>query len=204
VSAKTKTLPTASRLLTTGQVASYCDVSTNAVKKWIRNGRLKAFRTPGGHFRIESEQFKEFLVRHNMPIYQDFFGAAQKKVLVVDDDAQVRSTIVEILEAMGRPLEIDQATDGYEALLKAGDTKPDLLILDLRMPRMDGFEACRRIRSNAATSGTRILVVSGFVDEAAQAEIAGAGAHDWMRKPLDVEEFKAKVSRLLGAEETAD
>ena len=204
MSTKTKSAPAASRLLTTGEVASYCDVSTNAVKKWIRNGRLKAFRTPGGHFRVESDHFKEFLGRHNMPIYQEFFGGAAKKILVVDDDAQVRATVTEILKAMDLVVEVGEAGDGYEALLKVGDAKPDLMILDLRMPRMDGLEACRRIRSNPRTAGTRILVVSGYMDDAAQREVIGAGASDWMRKPLDIEEFRVKVRRLLGVEEKVD
>ena len=191
-------MPTTSRLLTTGAVARYCDVSTNAVKKWIRNGRLTAFRTPGGHFRIESEDFREFLGRHNMPVYQDFFGSGTKRILIVDDDAQVRATVAEIIRSMDLPAEIDEAGDGYEALLKAGDSKPDLMILDIRMPRMDGLEACRRIRANAGTATTRILVVSGFMDEAAQDDVVKAGASDWMKKPLDIEEFRLKVGRLLG------
>jgi excisionase family DNA binding protein len=204
VSTKTKTAPSTSRLLTTGEVARYCDVSTNAVKKWIRNGRLKAFRTPGGHFRVESEQFKDFLVRHNMPVYPDFFGAATRKVLVVDDDPQVRATVAEILKTMDLPVEVDEAGDGYEALLKAGDSKPDLMVMDLRMPRMDGVEACRRIRGNPGTNGTRILVVSGYMDEAAQRDVVEAGASEWMRKPLDIELFRERVRQLLGFEEAAE
>lgn len=197
---KTKPATSTSRLLTTGEVARYCDVSTNAVKKWIRNGRLKAFRTPGGHFRVDSEDFKGFLERHQMPIYPEFFGPEVKRVLLVDDDSQVRETLSEVLGTMDLRLEVDQAGDGYEALLKAGDYKPDLLILDLRMPKMDGFEACRRIKSNPGTATTKILAISGFMDDDAQREISRCGASDWLRKPLDIEEFKRKVTHLLGHE----
>jgi len=66
------------------------------------------------------------------------------------------------------------------------------------MPRMDGFEACRRIRGNPGTAGTNILIVSGFMDDAAQQELMRSGASDWMRKPLDVNEFRRRVARLLG------
>jgi excisionase family DNA binding protein len=204
VTVKVRTMASTSRLLTTGEVARYCDVSTNAVKKWIRNGRLKAFRTPGGHFRVESDHFKEFLTRHNMPIYPDFFGSATKRILVVDDDEQVRTTVAQILKAMDVLVEVDEAGDGYEALLKVGETRPDLMILDLRMPRMDGMEACKRVRANPGTAETRILVVSGFMDEAVQREVIDSGASDWMRKPLDIEEFKTKVKKLLGIVETVE
>ncbi|HXI04269.1 MAG TPA: response regulator [Candidatus Saccharimonadales bacterium] len=195
--AKVKAPSNQSKLLTTGEVARYCDVSTNAVKKWIRNGRLKAFRTPGGHFRVDSEDFKEFLVRHQMPVYPEFFEKGARKVLLVDDDSTVREMLAEVIRSMDLGLEVEQAEDGYEALLKAGHSKPDLLVLDLKMPRMDGFEACRRIRSNPATSGTKILAISGFMDSTAQEEIVRCGASDYMRKPLNIEEFRSKVAHLL-------
>jgi excisionase family DNA binding protein len=186
-----------SKLLTTGEVARYCDVSTNAVKKWIRNGRLKAFRTPGGHFRVDSEDFREFLVLHKMPVYAEFFEKKGRRILLVDDDSQVREMLAEVLRAMDLDLVVEQAEDGYDALLKAGNSRPDLLVLDLKMPRMDGFEACRRIRSNPSTSTTKILAISGFMDNSAEQEIVRCGASDYMKKPLNIEEFRSKISQLL-------
>jgi two-component system response regulator VicR len=186
-----------SRLLTTGEIARYCDVSTNAVKKWIRSSRLKAFRTPGGHFRVDSRDFKEFLVQHQMPVYDSFFELEPKRVLIVDDEQEVRQALNEVIQEIEGSLEVDMAEDGYEALLKVGDRKPDLLILDLRMPRMDGYEACRRIKSNPETSSTRILAISGFIDNGAEQEILQCGATDWMRKPVQIEEFKKKIEKLL-------
>lgn len=188
---------TSGRLLTTGEIARYCDVSTNAVKKWIRSSRLKAFRTPGGHFRVDSRDFKEFLVRHQMPVYDSFFEIEPKRILIVDDEQEVRQTLHDVIQEIEESLEVDQAEDGYEALLKVGDRKPDLLILDLRMPRMDGYEACRRIKSNPETSSTRILAISGFIDNGAEQEILDCGATDWMRKPVQIEEFKKKIEKLL-------
>jgi len=105
--------------------------------------------------------------------------------------------LAEVLRTMDMKLEVEQAEDGYEALLKAGHSKPDLLVLDLKMPRMDGFEACRRIRSNPATAATKILAISGFMDSDAQEEIVRCGASDYMKKPLNIEEFRTKITRLL-------
>lgn len=186
-----------SRLLTTGEIARYCDVSTNAVKKWIRSSRLKAFRTPGGHFRVDSRDFREFLVQHQMPVYDSFFEQEPKRILIVDDEKEVRTTLREVLQELEGSLEVELAEDGYEALLKVGNLKPDLLILDLRMPRMDGYEACRRIKSNPETAATRILAISGFIDNGAEQEILQCGATDWMRKPLQIDEFKKKIEKLL-------
>lgn len=201
---KSKAPTNQSKLLTTGEVARYCDVSTNAVKKWIRNGRLKAFRTPGGHFRVDSEDFRDFLVRHQMPVYAEFFEKGSRRVLLVDDDSSVREMLAEVLRAMDFELDVEQAEDGYEALLKAGHSKPDLLVLDLKMPRMDGFEACRRIRSNPSTASTKILAISGFMDSTAQEEIVRCGASDYMKKPLNIEEFRNKITRLLDLSSTQE
>ena len=117
------------------------------------------------------------------------------RILVVEDDLAIRTGLVEKLGREGYL--VDQAEDGYEALLKVGDRKPDLLILDLRMPRMDGYEACRRIKSNPETAATQILAISGFIDNGAEQEILQCGATDWMRKPVQIEEFKKKIEKLL-------
>jgi len=132
-----------------------------------------------------------------MPVYDSFFEMEPKRILIVDDEEEVRKALKEVLEEVEGSLEVDMAEDGYEALLKVGDLKPDLLILDLRMPRMDGYEACRRIKSNPETSGTQILAISGFIENGAEQEILQCGATDWMRKPLQIEEFKKKIEKLL-------
>ena len=198
-----RTAPEGVDLLTTGDVARYCSVSTNAVKKWIRQGDLPAFQTPGGHFRVTREEFHKFLVRHGMPVSEDFFPRKTPRILIADDEEVVRDLVRDLVSAaFPRPVEVEIAEDGYDALLKVGDFKPDLLILDLKMPRMDGFEACRRIRSNPQMSHVRIVAISGYAGEGNRKRILEAGALHCFDKPLPVEEFQETVRQLLAEQDT--
>ena len=194
----TKKRPETADLLTTGDVARYCSVSTNAVKKWIRKGDLAAFQTPGGHFRVDREEFRRFLLRHGMPVSGDFFPSRPRRVLIADDEAVVRDLVRElVLSATDDTVEVESASDGYDALLKVGSFQPDLLILDLKMPRMDGFEACRSIRSNPDLAHIRIVAMSGFAGNGNRERILDAGALQCFDKPLHVAEFQETIRRLL-------
>lgn len=191
-------------LLTTGIVARYCEVSTNAVKKWIRQGDLPAFQTPGGHFRVTREEFRNFLVRHGMPLHQEFFPDRRPRVLIADDEPVVRDLVRElVLSATGGQVDVETAEDGYDALVKVGDFKPDLLIMDLKMPRMDGFEACRTIRSNSQLSHVRILAMSAYAGDGNRERILKAGALRCFDKPLPVDEFQDTVRQILTPQEVA-
>jgi excisionase family DNA binding protein len=191
-------------LLTTGAVARYCEVSTNAVKKWIRQGELNAFQTPGGHFRVTREDFRRFLVRHGMPLDEEFFPHRQPRVLIADDEPVVRDLVRElVLSATGGRVEVETAQDGYDALLKVGSFKPDLLVMDLKMPRMDGFEACRTIRANAQMGHVRILAMSAYAGDGNRERILKAGALRCFDKPLPVEEFQATIRKILLPEDEA-
>lgn len=191
-------------LLTTGIVARYCEVSTNAVKKWIRQGDLPAFQTPGGHFRVTREEFRNFLVRHGMPVHQEFFPNRRPRVLIADDEPVVRDLVRElVLSATGGHVDVETAEDGYDALVKVGDFKPDLLIMDLKMPRMDGFEACRTIRSNSQLSHVRILAMSAYAGDGNRERILKAGALRCFDKPLPVDEFQDTVRQILTPQEVA-
>jgi excisionase family DNA binding protein len=192
--------PAKEDLLTTGAIARYCEVSTNAVKKWIRQSDLPAFRTPGGHFRVSREAFRSFLERHGMPVSAAFFASRAPRVLIADDEPVVRELVRElVLSATTDPVVVETAEDGYDALLKVGDFKPDLLILDLKMPRMDGFEACRSIRGNPHTAHIRIVAMTGFSGAGNRERILAAGAHTCFDKPLAIGPFQDTVRALLGS-----
>lgn len=179
--------------LTTGQAASHCQVSTPTLKSWIREGRLRAFKTPGGHARIAVDEFQRFLKRHHMPTYP--IPPAPAGVLVVDDEPQLVDMLVEFLTHHPRGFKIETASDGYEALIKLGSLRPALLILDVMMPKLDGIEVCRHLRSNPETRAIRILGVTGY--PAAAPELLAAGADAVLVKPLALDEIESHVGRLL-------
>src|SRR5713101_3354211 len=122
------------RYLTTGKVGEMLEVSPAAIKKWIQQGKLAAFRTPGGHFRILADEFERFQKTHG-------FGTDTGdplRVLVVDDQRDVADVIVASLSAFYPRARMETAANGFEGLLKIGTFRPDVLLLDRSMPGMDG------------------------------------------------------------------
>ncbi|MFI5346102.1 MAG: response regulator transcription factor [Elusimicrobiota bacterium] len=118
-----------------------------------------------------------------------------KRVLVVDDDDDMRALMALILSG---EREVSSAADGAAGLELARKIRPDLIVLDLLMPRMHGFEVCRRIREDADLKGTKILISSSkSYQHDVTTSVEETGADDYIVKPFEVEEFKRRVAALL-------
>jgi len=180
---------------TTGEIASFCNVTINAVKKWIAAGKLDAFRTPGGHYRVNRDDFLSFVGRYKLDIKERIFPV-KKKILIIDDEREVIEFIKGALESMGDEFSVETAGDGYEALIKVGDFKPELLILDIRMPKIDGFEVCRRIKGDESTCDIKVLAVTAYGKEDMD-NILKCGADYCLLKPIKLKELQKKVQKLL-------
>ena len=186
------------KLLTTGEIARYCHTSVMQVNRWIKNSDLKSFRNPGGQNRILISDFRNFLEKNGMPVLDEFFGpSARKKILVADDDSTMTGAIRHLLQSQLENIDIEVTNDGYETLIKVGDFKPDVLILDIRMPKVDGMEICRRLRANKNVNPVRILVVTGYSGEFTAESVINNGADDFLLKPFDKEELISKISALI-------
>lgn len=186
--------------LTTGDIARYCHTTVMQVNRWIRSGALAAFRNPGGQNRVTQCEFRKFLERNGMPVVDEFFSGPPRRtrVLVADDDQSVVDAVRHVLAATVRDLEIETAVDGYETLIKAGDFKPDLLILDIRMPHLDGLEVCRRLRENSNLNPEmKILAVTGHSDAYTRDRVMENGANDYLLKPFDIRTLLDHVKPLL-------
>ncbi len=183
--------------LTTGEVARYCHVTRVAVWKWIKKGKLQAYRLPGGHHRIQKAAVKAFLEAHGMPIDPQFFASAAKRILVVDDEPTTVEIVVRALQRLGDDVEIATASDGFEAGLQVATFKPDLLVLDLMMPHVDGFEVCRILRQNPTTEHIRILIITAYGIHENVERVLKAGADDLLHKPLDIQQLTSRAMSLL-------
>jgi excisionase family DNA binding protein len=184
------------RLLTTSEVANYCQVTNDGVVKWIKAKKLRAYSTPGGHYRIRKSDFREFLGRFGMPVDQEFFSEEKKKILVVDDETSVVEVISQAL-ADAQDYQIICATDGYEAGLKIGACQPDLIILDIMMPHMDGIEVCKRIKTSPETETIKVVAITGHPEEGNIDKAYRCGADLCLIKPLQMEHLRREVTRLL-------
>jgi excisionase family DNA binding protein len=180
--------------LTTRQAAAHCNVSIPTLRRWIRAGDLRAYLTPGGHRRIDLDEFQRFLRAQSRPAYP-IESAERTRLLVVDDEPLVVTMLVDLLS--DGPYTIETATGGYEALVKVGTFRPSVIILDGVLPDLDGIEACRCLRRIRETSGIRILGVTGH--PAMVPLLLGAGADACVTKPLDPDAVCRELARLASS-----
>ncbi|HKQ61885.1 MAG TPA: response regulator [Candidatus Polarisedimenticolaceae bacterium] len=187
------------RFFTTSEVAKYCAVTNDGVLKWIKSGKLRAFSTPGGHYRVSAEDFRAFLDKYDIPVDETFFrgGYRQRTVLVVDDEPNIREIVRRLLHEVEPDMRVEEACDGYEAGIKIGSLHPDLVIMDVMMPRVDGISLCRSIRENPLTQGIKVLAITAFPEQDNVKKMYDAGADLCLIKPLQFEHFRLEVIRLL-------
>ena len=187
------------RFFTTSEVATYCAVTNDGVLKWIKSNKLRAFSTPGGHYRVSAEDFRAFLEKYEIPVDEGFFrgGERQRTVLVVDDEPNIRDIVRRLLKELDPKLKIEEACDGYEAGIKIGSLHPDLIIVDVMMPRVDGISLCKSIRDNPETQKIKVLAITAFPEQDNVKKMYDAGADLCLIKPLQFEHFRLEVVRLL-------
>lgn len=184
------------RFLTTRESAERLGVTVNALKAWIREQRLPALRTPSGHHRIAESDLVAFQARlaenSRTPL------STRPRILVVDDDAALLAALREALTEAHPEALVQTATDGYEALVQVGAFRPDILVLDIRMPRLDGFEVCRRLKARRDTATVRILAMTAYPEGQVRERVLECGADDFLEKPFPIDVFQARVWALLG------
>ena len=118
------------------------------------------------------------------------------KILVVEDNAQNRLLMVDILKCHG--YEVLEAKDGAEGIQMAAELQPDLILLDMQMPVMDGIQAARLLKSNPATRSIKILAVTSFAMKGDRERILEAGADEYIAKPINTRQLPELVRRMLG------
>lgn len=178
--------------------SKYCNVSSKTIINWIDAGHIKAYRTPGGHRRINRKDLEEFMNKQGIPIPETVAADDRKKILVVDDDPIIVESIVQSLEEDEHDYEVISAADGFEAGLQVNHFKPHLLILDIMMPDIKGYDVCKKIKSTPETKDTKIIVLSAYLDEEKFARMKEYGADACFSKPLPLAQLKEEVTRQLG------
>jgi len=188
-------------ILTVAQAGKYCNVSTETIISWLDTGGLSALKTEGGHRRIKKDDLDKFLRGKGIPLPADAKNQERKKILVVDDDRIIVETIVQALEEDEYGYDLISAADGFEAGLQVSHFKPDLLILDINMPDINGYEVCRKIKSSPDAGEIKIIVLSAYLNEEAFTQMKEYGADACFSKPLPLGQLKDIVAKLLGLKE---
>lgn len=183
------------RTFTTFAIAKMLDVYPSTVANWVDSGKLKAFSTPGGHRRVLPEDLKTFLKKHKMPVPSGL-AAEHLNILIVDDNANIVEAIEGFLKMAGKGYQIHTASDGFAAGKELVLHKPDLVILDLRLPGIDGFEVCRQIK--ALDQNIKVMAITGYDTKENRRKIEEAGAEAFLPKPFRLQELQEKIEELTG------
>jgi len=182
-------------VFTTGEAAKICKVSQQTIIRCFDNGTLKGFRVPGSRFRrIPRDQLFNFMKDNGIPT--DALESGKKKLLIVDDDAELIELMSEAFERDGR-FDIRTANNGFDAGMKVKEFRPDLVILDVMLPDINGKEVCQRVRSDESLDMVKIICISGMIEQDKVADLKEAGANDFIQKPFQVDRLIERSCDLL-------
>ncbi|MGF1578831.1 MAG: response regulator [Gemmataceae bacterium] len=182
-------------VFTTGEAAKICKVSQQTIIRCFDNGQLKGFRVPGSRFRrIPRDSLYKFMKENKIPT--DALESGRRKVLLVDDDTDLVEVMTKFLDEDGR-FEVRVATTGFDAGMMVKEYRPDLIVLDVMLPDINGIEVCRRVRSDSSLEEVRIICISGLVEEEKVQQLRLAGADDFLHKPLDMEHLIERMCQQL-------
>jgi excisionase family DNA binding protein len=180
-----------SEWLTLGQAARFLGVAQSTIRKWSDQGRVPAFYTPGGHRRYRRADLETFLERSG-PGGQAKNGPL---VLLVDDDEKVRELVRINLEFEGYI--VREAAGADEGLSAIEEATPDLVLLDVMMPHVDGWEMLRRMQERYGVGAIPVVMFSGKVDERAEQQATSRGAQAFVGKPFDLQQLIERTKQLV-------
>ena len=178
-------------LFTASDVARFCQVDLKTIHNWADKGEIRHFRTPGRHLRFRRLDVLDFLRKYGYPI-PEVLRMGKPKVVAVDDDPNALAALRRVL---ARRFDLTTFQDPFDALVAVGSLQPDALILDIRMPGLDGLRLLERLKAIDTTAHIRAVVYSSHEDLKKSA--LEAGAYDFILKG-EVSELRDSLERLMG------
>lgn len=184
------------KFYTTGDISEIFGVSRITAYKWVKYGKIKAFKVPGGRYRITPQSFKEFIKKSG---YEEKIITAEEsvKILIVDDEKLIAQSVKEFLESKYPHWHICLAYDGFEAGQLITKIIPDIILLDLFLPGVNGFQLCRKIKSDETTKNVKIIAITGYPTEENIEKIKECGAEAILAKPFEMDELENTLKKLL-------
>lgn len=186
------------------EVANLCSVVNQTAINWIKNGFLKAFKTPGGQFRVYPKDLLDFMKHRNMIIPQkvindcsEIHNHKKQKLLIVDDDESFNNVMKKFLESKNSNLEIFQAFDGFEAGSIMAQKKPKFLVLDLDLPGINGIKLCHKIKESEILGSPEIFIVTALQDEKIEKECFALGIKKYFKKPLSLQRLLEAIEEFV-------
>lgn len=188
---------------TSRKAAEILGVTPRTIQLWADAGILQGWKTPGGHRRFNLSEIQQLALSirnpEEMPPLSNTLPTQVQpvKVLVVDDDKTIRRLYELTLASWGLPMSVHFAADGYEGLIEVGRQAPDLMILDLQMPNIDGFAVIRALEQQSLLTQMKLMVVSALSEEDVKANIALPESVTFIQKPIPFARIRDEVERIL-------
>lgn len=180
----------------TREAADRLGVSLRTVQLWSEAGLLRAWKTPGGHRRILTASVEELLERRGADAARRKPGG-QFQVLIVEDEPDFRHLFELHLRSWDLPIHLQSAPSGFDALLHIGASRPDVLITDLRMPGIDGFEMLRALRASGAIKELEIIVVTALTEHTITERGGLPPGVTVLFKPLRFTDLRLRLARFI-------
>lgn len=180
----------------TREVAERLGVSLRTVQLWTEAGVLRAWKTPGGHRRILQSSVEELLRQRGDELARQA-SSGRYQVLIVEDEPDFRRLFERHLRSWRLPIDLHCVAGGFDALVHIGSSRPDLLITDLRMPGIDGFEMIRALQSSDAISDLEVIVVTALTRHTIVEHGGLPERITVLHKPLRFEDLRERLQGLI-------
>jgi excisionase family DNA binding protein len=173
-------------VLTTREAAKLLDVSLRTVQLWVESGVLKAWKTPGGHRKVSKASVQQVIDKRINALNQRKPRISQNNfsILLVEDDEALQNLFKFYFSNWKFKVNLIIANNGFDGLISIGKDSPDLIVTDLMMPGMDGFEMIRHLKESDDHQNTEIVVITGLEED----KINQGGL------PSEVKVFKKPIS----------
>jgi excisionase family DNA binding protein len=183
------------RAFTTLEVARVCGAFHSTVLRWVEAGALRSWKTVSGSTRVSVSDLAAFMLKSGLPVPEDMRPSAPR-VLIIDDEPLVTRQLERAL-GMGDRFLVVSANNPIEGLIEVGKHQPDVLILDLLMPMMSGYDVCRILKSGPATRSIRIVAMSAAEPTLPQRDFLEKNADLFLNKPFDNARLMKDLAALL-------
>jgi len=171
-------------------VAQLMSVSLSQVYTWINNHELKADQVVNGHHRFLLGKIKVFAQTKSIELVEQ---NNKQRILIVDDEPLYTAFLKDALLENYNDVDIDVCFNGFAAGLKMSSFKPTVVLLDIMMPAVDGLEFCEQIKQDPLLNHTRVIVMSGGIDNDMKKRLINEGAEEYFEKPIDINKLMAQL-----------
>ncbi|MBN2144563.1 MAG: response regulator [Candidatus Aureabacteria bacterium] len=177
------------------EAARFCQTTVWTIHRRIKEGKLFCFRAGGGRtFRIERNELLRFMTVNHIPIPSSI--SSKKKILLVDDDERVMRSLLRYFKTKS-VYEVETASSGFRAGVLMESFKPHLVILDIMLGDINGYEVIKTIRKHPEQKATKVIAISGFVKDDEIKTLLSSGFDDYLAKPFKLSDLMHKVEELL-------